>query len=121
VIEFRLSRPGDYEAIAGEEPPYTVRAMTVTVDGEPTAIYGFYEADGFRFLFSEIRSDWERDSAVLRRAYRHGRGMLLGCTGPIFAIRNTDEPTAARVLEHLGFQAIGEQSSGIPFYVRMPK
>lgn len=108
-VVFRPATAADAEAYYGKPPPCSFRGIVAIKDGEVAGIGGVYYDGPLRIAFSEFKDSLRSD----RRALVKGTRMLMQIVdtikGPVYAVANKDEPTAANLLARLGWVPTGVQ------------
>lgn len=108
-ITIRPATRADFEAMYGESPKKTMRAVVGDVDGEVVGIGGVYYDPAGVVGFLKIT-----DAAAPYRftMMREARKFMQGFDIPIRAVRDPTSDGAGRFLMALGFERVGETASG---------
>lgn len=109
MIEMRWVTPADIDAFYGARPPQTVRALALVEEGKVIAIGGLTSEKQYAVAFIDLKPEARKHKKALVRAMRTAYERLVqNSKQPIIAIADPNEPTAAGLLEHFGFEHIGE-------------
>jgi hypothetical protein len=101
----RFATAEDLYAWYGGPPPMTMRAAVAEVDGRIVAVGGVGRAIDHRQLFFEVADVARPRKLLLGRLAVKVRGMI---DGPVIAIQDENEPTAARLIEWAGMSHRGD-------------
>lgn len=104
--ECRPACQEDVEAFYGPHLALTMRAWVWTLEGKPIGLAGVvYHGDGqVPMIFSKLRPEARR---FPRTIVDGARAMLREMARqPMYAIADSDTPTAPRFLAHLGFEFV---------------
>lgn len=100
-----MATPQDAHEFYGGEPPYTMRAMVVTLGGAVMAIGGVAYRDGLLYAFMQIKDELRPYKVTIARFARRLTEVFGGNQG--FTIAEPGEPMAEKLLQWLGFEHIG--------------
>lgn len=115
--------PADFAALVGQQPVARVRAISAWLGDELIGVGGFLtHADGTVWASMAVTDTYRKYPAALWRGAVEAMRMAgrLGIR-EVRAIADADQPAAARFLDRLGYELIGE-ISGEPLYRwRLPR
>lgn len=95
----------DLDAWFDGELPFSMRAAVLVDGGRVLAIGGIGYAQGHMQLFSQVADEARAHKVALGRLAVLVRSMI---RGPVLAIQDCAEPTAARLLEWCGLRHVGD-------------
>lgn len=98
MIEVRPATRADFEAICGQAPPMTVKAVTLTNDGKPLAIGGYFIANDFAMAFSD------NSAALTKRQLVHGARALMNLLKTARLQVIATDQFGETALKHFGFR-----------------
>lgn len=109
-IGFRYATAADIERYYPEPIYPTMRAVALTLDGEPAAIIGLARWATFAQFFSEYREEYRAHlkSMTTLRALKLAMRMVEETPLPVYAAAEENEPDSGRVLTRLGFVPVSE-------------
>lgn len=101
MIAWRFATAADIDSYYGERPQVSVRAIVVTLDGEPVGIVGLELRGDRAVAFSEYKPALEPHlkSMPVLRAVKAAQRMFRASRVPV-VVANTSNP---KLLERLGF------------------
>lgn len=113
-IGSRPATAADVDRYYGARPRQTVKAMILTLDGNPAAIVGLANEGSYWKLFSEYKPEFKRylQSMATLRAIKKVILMIGDCRLPVVAVTQPNEPDSPRLLERLGFVFHNESEEG---------
>ena len=101
MIEIRRANQADVERWYEGRPVFSMKGYVAEKDGELLGIGGVFRNGGHRYAFAEMLPESHRwAKSILRMAKK-----VMEDVGDdtVYAVRQEDEPTADRLLKHLGF------------------
>jgi hypothetical protein len=103
------TRPATFEDIAtlSGPPQVSMRAQTVTMDGEPVGAFGIYYDNEQTVMFTTTTPKLRENKAAMLAAARVVWRFVKDLKVPALAIANEKEPGAPALLERVGFVRIG--------------
>lgn len=109
-LGYRYATAADIERYYQEKLYPTMRAVVMTIDGEPSAVIGLARWAGFAQFFSEYRESYRQHlkSMTTLRALKLAMSMVEETPLPVYAAAEEDEPDSVRVLTRLGFVPVTE-------------
>jgi len=102
MIEIRRATREDVHRWYKGPPTFSMKGFVAEKEGVLLGIGGVFRAGSHRYVFTEM----------LPEAHRYAKSILAVAkkvledvgTDTVYAVRQEDEPTAARFLTHLGFE-----------------
>jgi hypothetical protein len=106
MIDIRRATQKDAERWYGKPPVFSMKGYVAEKDGELLGIGGVFRAGARQYVFAEmLPSAHCYAKSILTLAKK----VMQDVEGSVvYAIRQDDEPTAQRFLEHLGFKPVDE-------------
>lgn len=105
-VAYRPATASDVDLYYGSRPSQTLKAIVMTLDGEPAAIVGLANEGGYLKLFSEYKPEFRpymRSIATLR-AIKAVMRMVENSKLAVVAVTQPNEPDSPRLLQRLGFE-----------------
>lgn len=102
------------------QPPYSFRGFAAVIGGEPVGIAGVFRAYGRMWAFSGMKEDLRPYRKARVKAVRKLVSLLDSMPCPVYATADPNEPTAEKLLSHLGFVGTDERHEGNEILVRRP-
>lgn len=113
ALEVRPATAADVVAFYGEPQSATIRAVVALEDGKPIGIAGIARKCGVLMMFSEMKPEMRKYPKQMLKAAKKLMTLIEGL--PVLAVADPNEPTAERLLRHLGLDYIGHCSEGEVF------
>ncbi len=110
--DIRPSITADFQEVCGRRNHVSVRAFTVTRDGEPVAIAGITLEEGKFIAFSDIKEGVKAPKMTVWRIARKLAKQIADLQLPAIAITDS-----GKFLESIGFTYCGECSEGIIYRI----
>lgn len=102
----REATEADFRQFYGKIP-WTFRAYVVEIDGQIMGIGGVYYDGESIIAFSSIRPELKRHKVTILKGARKVMGLVNGRA--CLAIASKDHAGSERLLEHLGFERVGDR------------
>jgi hypothetical protein len=109
-VIFRRATQADAERFYSGPPRMSLRGWVAEKNGEIVGIGGVYYANGVPIAFSEITDAFRENKKDVAKGCRILMELISKTRGPVYAVANPDEPTAARLLARLGWEPTGRDS-----------
>lgn len=94
-----------YRALYGDNPPFTMRAMTAVEGDRVLGMAGVYDENGNQVVFAKLTDELKGNrKAVLRGA----RKVMAMFDKRVFALCDPNLETADGFLRHFGFKPVGK-------------
>lgn len=106
-ITFRPVTVSDIEGYYNRPLEHSFRGYVAVKDGEVVGVGGVYYAGPTRVAFSEFKDAMRSDRRALVRGVRMLMKFIDTIKGPVYAVANPNEPTAANLLSRLGWVPTG--------------
>lgn len=111
-VELRPATPELLREFFGHEPKETVRALVAYIDGVPAGVGGV-TIEASRFVaFCDIRSDMRIPKITIWRYSKIIMEFIKERKAPILAACRTDDLSAQRFVERLGFRRLHQEECG---------
>lgn len=107
-IEIRQANALDVATLYDGPQKRSLRAVVVTLDGEPKGLGGIYYDDDKVVAFARIKPELRAYPFAIYKAARVVMGMMERRGGTVFAVADKSVPRSDAFLEHLGFERMGE-------------
>jgi hypothetical protein len=106
-ITFRPATAADVEAYHGKPSPFSFRGYAAVKGSEVVGVGGVYYDGRARIAFSEFKEEMRSDRRALVRGTRMLMKFIDTIKGPVYAVADPNEPTAAALLSRLGWKPTG--------------
>lgn len=105
--------PGTPQLMAAFGPlPHGSRTLVGILDGEPIGVVGLYPERGRMIMFSELKPPAKSYPQVILRTARTMLASIAHLQVPVHAKADPEIYGSARLLEHLGFVHLREDTYG---------
>lgn len=109
-VIFRRCTDTDAKAFYGGPPMMSLRGWVAEKDGVIVGIGGVYYNKGVPIAFSEITDAFRESKKDVAKGCRILMELISKTRGPVYAVANPNEPTAARLLARLGWEPTGRMT-----------
>ncbi len=108
----RFATERDVIDFYGELPEQTLRAVVLVLNNAPVALIGMARQDTYAQFFSEYRPEYRPHlkSMTTLRAIKSAMSIVKESRLPVFAVAESTEPDAVRLLTRLGFAPFGDRN-----------
>jgi hypothetical protein len=107
-IEIRQANALDVAALYHGPQKRSMRAVVVTVDQIPLGLGGIYYEDSRIIAFARIKPELRQCPFAIYKAARIVRNMIERRGATVFAVADPAVDRSRELLEHLGFDRVGE-------------
>jgi hypothetical protein len=106
-VTYRPATAADAEAYYGRNPGLTFRGYVAVKGDEVLGICGVNYTNGMRVAFSEFKEALRSDRRALAKGVKMTMKLVNQIKGPVYAVADDEEPTAAKLLAKLGWVPTG--------------
>jgi len=108
--QLRPATRDDYRAFYGNLPQSTMRAYVATIDDRVVGIGGVLFEHGTKIVFSDMKDEFRPYKVSIMKFARKVEDVM--GSSPGVAVMSSSEPGAARLLDWLGFDHVGQNDVG---------
>lgn len=102
----------DFEAFYGRKVPHTMTLKVADMGGEIIALAGFFRGRDTIFVFSDITEKMKAFPVLMMKEAYNLMGMVMATRVPAVCVASNKHPRSKKLLEHLGWEYMGETEEG---------